>query len=427
MIKEFSIFGSCASRTIFNSHFNNNYKKYFHINYSVESSSLISLMSKPIQFKENLIDADDDYINRCVNDDITKNFKDFLKEDKLDYLILDTFFDVSYPVIQLNKNQFITGTNSLKKTTFYNELVDYPEIGILNNFEDYCYLYVKYCNKFFKFLEKHCKNLKVILNGSRSVYKCYDKGKVIENSEFKELSYINYYREYLETYILENYDVEFLTFDNNTLYDPNWLFGVHHTHYEPKYFKEKTEQLKSIIRRNEIIPWDDELNKSFRENFRQNIIFNWENLNLKNEISTIKFPEIYFKYITARIDIKNEGASNNQIEIIENSDSESIISNPNWYKDECGVGTQIQSKMGCINLKIKCINDGVLKISLRGIDFKNENDERIPIYINYTNFKVNEGDVILREISACHDKPIIYTKHVENSEIVDISVKWMSI
>lgn len=427
MVKEFSIFGSCASRTIFNSHFNNNYKKYFHINYSVESSSLISLMSKPVHFKESLIDADDKYVNRCVTDDITKNFKEFLKEDKLDYLILDTYFDVAYPVIQLNKNQFVTGTNSLTKTTFYKELADYPKIGILNNFDEFCHLYIKYCNNFFKFLEKNCKNLKVILNGARSVYRYCDNGQVIENSNFKKISYINYYRDYLEKYILENYDVEFLTFDNNTLYDPNWLFGVHHTHYEPKYFEEKTEQLKSIIRRNEIIPWEDKLNKSFRKNLRQNIILKWENIKLKNEISDIEFPKIFSKYITARIDIKNEGLSNNQVEIIENSDLESIVLYPDWFKDEYGVGTQIQSKKGCINLKIKCINEGMLKISLRGIDFKNENDKRIPIYINYTNFNVNEENVILRKVSACHDKPITHIKPVKDSEILDISVKWMSI
>ena len=123
MIKEFSTFGSCASRGIFNSTINNNYKKYFHINYSVEASSLISLMSKPVLNKENLIDTNNQYFNTCVTDDITKKFIKFLKEDKIDYLVLDTYFDVICSVINIDKNQFITNTSSLRKTTFYQELL----------------------------------------------------------------------------------------------------------------------------------------------------------------------------------------------------------------------------------------------------------------------------------------------------------------
>ena len=56
-IKEFSVFGSCASRVIFNEKFTPGYKKTMHINFSVEGSSLVSLMSKPHPFDPKLINS----------------------------------------------------------------------------------------------------------------------------------------------------------------------------------------------------------------------------------------------------------------------------------------------------------------------------------------------------------------------------------
>lgn len=416
MVKEFSTFGSCASRGIFNTKINEDYKNYFHINYSVESSSLISLMSKPVTGKEELIDSNNNYYNTCVTDDITKSFKNFLKLDKLDYLILDTYFDATCPVIKLNKNKFVTKTLSLKNTTYYNELLEYPEIDIINNFDEYMKFYEKYSKLFFKFLKRNCTDLKVILNGSRSVYKHSVNGEIIENSNFKNLSFWNDYRDYLDDFILKNFDVEFLPFNSNTLYDADYLFGVHHTHYEQKYFLEKTKQLNEIIYRNDLIPYDDQINVDFRRNLRKNVI-------LKRDYS--KLSKIFSKYYLARIDIKNEGAQDNIVEIIDNSDKESVVLNPDWFKNELGNGIQIQSKKGEIKLKIKCINDGNLKINLRGIDSRNEKDKRIPIYVNFTEFNVNKEDIILETVSACHDFPIVYEKEVQDSEILDIIVKWI--
>ena len=88
------------------------------------------------------------------------------------------------------------------------------------------------------------------------------------------------------------------------------------------------------------------------------------------------------KHITARIDIKNHGTDKNKIKIVKNSDSYSMVQTPMWFEDEFGQGTVIQSKKGNLNITIECINQGNLKIWLRGIDFRNGN-KRIPIYVKY--------------------------------------------
>lgn len=140
-----------------------------------------------------------------------------------------------------------------------------------------------------------------------------------------------------------------------------------------------------------------------------------------------KCPDSFSKYITSRIDIKNFGTETNNVEIIELSDNNSFIDKPKWYKNELGEGLQIQSKKGVLHLKIKCINDGKLKIDLRGIDFRDKMQNRIPIYVNYESFIVNNEEILKESILVWHDSPHIFEKNVKDGEIVSIVARWSSI
>ena len=131
------------------------------------------------------------------------------------------------------------------------------------------------------------------------------------------------------------------------------------------------------------------------------------------------------KYYTARIDIKNYGINDNDLLILECSDSTSEIWQPDWFNDVDGVGTIVQSCEGSLNLKIKCVNDGDLKIYLRGIDTRDKNGNRFPVYIDYTNFSVNNEFCFNDNILVWHDQPYVFSKSVVDSEIVDIHIQWM--
>ena len=134
---------------------------------------------------------------------------------------------------------------------------------------------------------------------------------------------------------------------------------------------------------------------------------------------------ILFKYLTARIDIKNYGSSDNDIIVLENSDLDSIVDCPSWYKDFEGVGTVITSKKGCIDLKIKCVNDGLLRIDFRGIDFKDKRNRRVPIYIDYTKFIINGHTIFDSRLSICHDTPYRYfLENVKEGDVFEIHIEW---
>lgn len=131
------------------------------------------------------------------------------------------------------------------------------------------------------------------------------------------------------------------------------------------------------------------------------------------------------KYYTARIDIKNYGTDSNNLMILDMNDLNSRIDRPDWFNDFSGAGIQIQSSHGVLDLKIKCINDGELKIILRGTDVRDKNGKRFPVYIDFTNFSVNGKSIIEGSELTCHDQPYSFSKLVRDSEIVDVHIEWM--
>lgn len=132
------------------------------------------------------------------------------------------------------------------------------------------------------------------------------------------------------------------------------------------------------------------------------------------------------KYSIARIDLKNFGDSNNSIEIISSSDKLITSFKPEWFCNDEGIGIVNQSSAGVLDLKIKCINDGLLRIALRGI-FKEGPNGTIPIYIDFTKLKIDNKTIFNGHNIVWHDEPYIFEKKVKNSDVINIHVEWLPI
>jgi hypothetical protein len=76
---------------------------------------------------------------------------------------------------------------------------------------------------------------------------------------------------------------------------------------------------------------------------------------------------------------------------------------------------------------IQCINNGELDITLRGIDFRNINNIRSKIYINYTKLSINNKDVLKNHQLIWHDTPYTYNKICNNEEIVYLKLNFETI
>lgn len=142
--------------------------------------------------------------------------------------------------------------------------------------------------------------------------------------------------------------------------------------------------------------------------------------------SFIRFDKNLEKYITARIDIKNTRNSifrENDIEIISISDNSAIISTPEWFHKN-GKGYVIESQMGILKISFKCINKGTLTISLRAKDVRDKLNDRVPVWVDYYQFIVNNNKLIEKITPAWHDEPIRYNCDVANGDIINISLEW---
>ncbi len=130
---------------------------------------------------------------------------------------------------------------------------------------------------------------------------------------------------------------------------------------------------------------------------------------------------------TARIDIKNLGSAGNSIMILENSgylDPSTSITTPNWYRDGKGIGQMVQSARGDLMVKFRCLGNGKLVLTLRGLDKRDKSGQRIPIWIEYTEFTVNGQPALTAPTAVWHDQPLKLEQAVRDGEQFTLHAKW---
>ena len=133
------------------------------------------------------------------------------------------------------------------------------------------------------------------------------------------------------------------------------------------------------------------------------------------------------KYFTARIDIKNFGTEDNTVEIVDSTDRLARVQTPDWFKNTQGSGIVVQSTKKSIELLIKCIRNGKLEIKLRGMDCRDKNRKRYPVWIDYTFLKVDEETVFDNSHLVWHDKPYLYKKEVTDGQNIRVVIKWKAL
>ena len=125
-------------------------------------------------------------------------------------------------------------------------------------------------------------------------------------------------------------------------------------------------------------------------------------------------------------EFENNGNNFNRVNIIDNSNDLSI-NFPEWFRDNFGQGCQIQGDVKKFNLKFQSINDGTLKIFLRGVDYRNPDGVRCPVYVNFITFKLN-GDLIFDEDNLIyHDEPFEFEILSNDKEIFNIFLEFETI
>lgn len=170
--------------------------------------------------------------------------------------------------------------------------------------------------------------------------------------------------------------------------------------------------------------------KNYWETFKKNLIrcygnkFEFDSFTMNSPVTRAMIAHTLSDLSYARIDIKNEGSNDNDVDIVDISDPTAEITAPNWIHKK-GNGRVLKSKSGALSMKLKCKGDGKLTINLLAADFREENNTRVPVWVHYTKFIVGDQIVFDSVRPAWHNQRQKLTLDSKDGEIVNVHVEWV--
>ena len=132
-------------------------------------------------------------------------------------------------------------------------------------------------------------------------------------------------------------------------------------------------------------------------------------------------------YITARLDIKLiTKTEQGDFKIVSVSDDKATVWKPAWF-NKGGIGYQIQSYAGSLEIVAKATSDGQIYLSLKGLDIRDpkDNSTRIPYWVDYTKLTLNGKTVFDKVTPTWHDKPYRYNLNVKAGDEIKIQTEWL--
>ena len=130
--------------------------------------------------------------------------------------------------------------------------------------------------------------------------------------------------------------------------------------------------------------------------------------------------------LTARVDVKDAGAPENDVEVLELSDSSARVEAPAWFGGEDGTGRVVRSDAGSLGFRVRCSGAGELELALRGQYVRDADGERVPVWIDYTSFSVDGRELLGGTRAVWHDRPFKHRMPVTDGQVVAVSLAWHS-
>ena len=272
------IWGSCITRDIFRSIFNN-YKEYFEIISSLERVSLVSLMGEEhsIEFndediqiyplnKKNIFDSG------LLRLDLSKTYLKTIGEN-IDYLIIDEFFEVYFGLIKINNNYITNNFWHYPKTKFYETIDENNILSLSDNFLEYYLLWTENCDNFFDYFHKNFPNVKIILNKVKLSSKVLkNDGSYYVDDEFqREAEKYNPLIEILENYLENYHDVLVIDCTKDVFANEDHIWGKSPFHLYDEFYRNAFEKILEIINDNPV-----NNKKSDNDHDSEHIVSNFE-------------------------------------------------------------------------------------------------------------------------------------------------------
>ncbi|MBW9204497.1 hypothetical protein KV097_00960 [Mumia sp. zg.B17] len=193
-----AIFGSCITRDAFNSRFNPDYKRHYTCVLMQNQSSLISLMSQPVDLAEDdYTPGSSEYDRWNVRTDTSKEFLGALFDASPGYLVLDFFGDVHFGILQLPGGSAVTNNRwKLWPTPFYRRMTESGDAVTMRVQDDpdaYMSRWREAFDAFMAMVRRELPNTVVVLHRGRNTDRLWlpDKARTVSLRKHRKVTKID--------------------------------------------------------------------------------------------------------------------------------------------------------------------------------------------------------------------------------------------
>ncbi|MCW2759960.1 MAG: hypothetical protein JWR85_161 [Marmoricola sp.] len=261
-----SVFGSCVTRDNFNSRFNPGYRRYFEVKLSANQTSMIALMSPPIEDAFTPLREMTDYDRWNISSDLTREFLPLLADLQPDLLILDFFGDVHFGVARLPDGRYLTDNRwKTHHTDFYTRHQQAGDLAIFKHAADpdaYFALWTEAMDRFADYVARTCPDTRVV------VHRGYNAGRVQvpgrprpiplrkhRKSAQLDVQAANAFWSRLDDYAISTHGWD--SIDLRDLEAPTYVghpWGAFYVHYTPDYYHRFLAELHKLSLRHRLDP-----------------------------------------------------------------------------------------------------------------------------------------------------------------------------
>ncbi len=365
--------------------------------------------------------AEHNFDRRTVNLEFSKKQVSYFREKFVsDYILID-FHDATRSFYEINNNSDIRIVESPFITKSLSKMGKSVSYELKNPFNISDYSWGLYMDAFIELLHEKYTDDHIILN------EFLFAESYLDNGEYKLFSsYLNDKKKFCLASKLNSMfkkklpNVKVLDSIVKPLADKNHFLSLASTHYVEDYYQIQATRLLSFFSELEYESVD--VNKMIDSYNKKYFPCVFENLS-KTESLLLK------KYYTLRIDVKNESEPGMNCEIYNVSDSDAVITCPNWFKNSKGDGFTVTSWAKQLKFSVKCVKPGSLKMSLRGIDIRSivpgEENIKQYIYIPIFSYKINSVEMLNTGIKVVNiDSPLSSNISVKNGDVIDVELEW---
>jgi hypothetical protein len=262
-----AVVGSCGSRDSFNSVFNPDYKRFFSCDLATNQTSMITLMSPPVDVEWQPTNAMSEYDRWNVNSDLSREFLGQVGRLRPALLVLDFFADVHFGVMRLPDGRFVTDNRwKLQKTDWYQQQLAagaLTRLTMQDDLDEYLSLWQDAITRFAAHLREHSPETVVVVHRgwNTDLVRLAGQAQPVPMQQHKAMLPFDTSRGNELWAMLDDFCVDSFGWEQIDLRQDGFTTYAEHpwgpfwVHYEPAYYHRfLAELLKIDLRRSDVDP-----------------------------------------------------------------------------------------------------------------------------------------------------------------------------